>query len=113
MIILEKAITIEELRKLAENWFGDMVKGVGDIELGIISLDAELHSDLEEIMLENGSKQKDLWGFNLYPEFDGEDFIEYDSLINIRPGQGNRSRGVEDETIRKKLEETINKWIIR
>lgn len=111
MIIVDKVLNKEELQTLAETWFGDMVKGVADIDRGIIALDAELHSDLEQLLLENGSKQKDLWGFNIYPEELGDDFIEYDSLINIRPGQGNRSRGVEDDATREKLKETIIKWV--
>lgn len=88
-----------------------MVKAVVDVELGIVALDAELHSDLEAYCLENGSKQENLWGINYYPEIEGEDFIEYDSMINIRPGQGNKIRGVEDEAIRQKIVDATNKWI--
>ena len=68
-----------------------------------------VNADLEGFLLENGSAQKDLWGINLYPE-DDEDFIEYDSLINIRPMQGNRSRGVDDPIIRQRIAEVVAKW---
>jgi|TARA_B100000959_G_scaffold202277_1_gene211729 hypothetical protein len=43
----------------------------------IVAIDAELHSDLEALCLENGSRQNALWGINYYPEIDGEDFIEF------------------------------------
>jgi len=111
--ILDKEITIDELRSIAEIGFGEMVKAVVDVDLGIVAIDAELHSDLEAYCIERESKQKSLWGINYYPEMEGEDFIEYDSMINIRPTQGNKSRTVEDETIRKKIIDITNTWIKR
>lgn len=89
------------------NYFGDMVKAVVDIERKIIGVDAELHADIEWSLLSQGSLQYDLWGINLYPEMEGEDFIEFDSMINIRPGQGNRSRDVQDADTRQKIVETV------
>lgn len=111
MIILTQSISKSELSELAKACFGDMVKGVADVDKGLIALDAELHSDLEAMLLDQGSEQNSLWGFNLYPELEDEDFLEFDALINIRPAQGNRSRGVEDEYIQKKLKELIARWI--
>lgn len=92
---------------MAAAMFGDMVKAVVDIDRGIIAIDAELHSDLEALLIEDGSKQKDLWGINLYPEINGDGFIEFDSMINMRPLQGNRSRGVDNEDTRKKIIEVV------
>ncbi len=111
MIILTQPISKGELSELAKTYFGDMVKGVADVDKGLVSLDAELHSDLEAMLLDQGSEQNSLWGFNLYPELEDEDFLEFDSLINIRPAQGNRSRGVEDELIQQKLKDLMAKWI--
>lgn len=88
---------------MAANMFGDMVKAVVDVEKGLLAVDAELHSDLEALLLENGSEQKNLWGINFYPELQGDEFVEFDSMINMRPSEGNRSRGVESEVIRKKI----------
>ncbi|MDD6364827.1 MAG: DUF5674 family protein [Bacteroidales bacterium] len=113
MIILDKKITNEELKAIAANIYEDMVKAVVDIDTDTIALDAELHSDLETLMLRNGSLQESLWGINLYPDADDEDFIEYDSIINIRPRQNNRSRDVENEEIRQRIRETVNKYIER
>jgi hypothetical protein len=89
-------ISLDELRTLAEGRFGDMVKGVVDLERGILLLDADLHADQEASLLAEGSKQADLWGINLYPDIVGEDWLELDSMINLRPSFGNRSRGVDD-----------------
>lgn len=97
-------ISIAELKNMATNFFGDMVKVVVDIENKIIALDAQLHVDLELILLQSGSKQHNLWGINLYPAlFDQDDFIEFDSMINIRPNQNNLSRSVEDETVKNQI----------
>ena len=63
------------------------------------------------MLLEQGSEQEFLWGFNLYPDETGDDFIEFASLINIRAWQGTRSRDVEDENVRKQIEELVSKFV--
>jgi len=93
-------IAIDEVRALAEARFGDMIKGVVDLERGILLLDADLHADQEASLLADGSKQANLWGINLYPDVAGEDSLEFDSMINLRPSFGNRSRGVDDPATR-------------
>ena len=111
MQIIEK-ISKEELRQIADRTFGDMVKAVVDIAKEIVMIDAELHADIEQTMLENGSNQEDLWGINIYPDgFDDNGIVEFDSLINIRPWQNNRSRYVNDENIRKKIVEIVENKI--
>lgn len=104
-------ITVPELKEMAGNMFGNFVKAVVDVELGIMAVDAELHADLEALLLENGSKQENLWGINLYPELSGTDFVEFDSMINIRPSQNNRSRDVEDPKVREEILAIANKII--
>ncbi|MBO5634423.1 MAG: hypothetical protein J5907_03280 [Bacteroidales bacterium] len=89
-----------------------MIKCVADVRLGSLALDAELHADLERLLLENGSAEEDLWGFNLYPEEEGEDFIEYDSLINIRSWQNNPTRDVLDPDIREAIKRLVEQFII-
>jgi hypothetical protein len=112
MKILDKTITIAELKEAAKNTFGNMVKAVVDVEKKLIAIDAELHADLEALFIENGSKQEKLWGINLYPDED-EDFIEFDSMINIRPSQGNKSRGVDSAERQKEIIDIVNKWVKR
>lgn len=109
--VVEQAITKTELKDLAKERFGDMVKAVVDLERGIMAIGGELHSDEEALLLESGSKQENLWGINFYPDETSEGWIEFDSMINIRPSQGNRSRGVEDAEIRKKIIALANKLV--
>lgn len=111
MKITSQSISRSELNEMLPGYFGDMIKAVVDIQKTIIGLDAELHADIEKELLSQGSEQADLWGINLYPEMDGDDFIEFDSLINIRPYQGNRSRDVQDPTIRKRIVDVVNTLI--
>jgi hypothetical protein len=111
MEIIIKTLSLGELKQMAANTFGDMVKAVVDVDREFIAIDAELHSDLEALLLEDGSEQKNLWGINFYPEMHGDEFIEFDSMINMRPSQGNRSRGVENEEMRRKIIEIVTKRI--
>lgn len=113
MKLVENKINIQELKNIAENQFGDMVKAVVDAKKGIIVIGGELHADEEAMLLEKGSEQKNLWGINLYLEIDGEDWIEFDSMINLRPSQNNRSRGVEDIEIQKQIINIVNNLVQR
>jgi len=112
MKIIKDKISIQELKKMADNMFGDLVKAVVDVEKRIIAIDAELHSDEEATLIENGSKQENLWGINIYPE-NQEKLIEFDSMINLRPSQKNRSRGVDNPEIQKLIIEIVNEIIIK
>lgn len=98
---------------MAARSFGDLVKAVVDVERGIMSLDAELHSDEEAQLLEDGSEQQHLWGINLYPGVEGEGWVEFDSVINIRPWQDNRSRGVKDPQLRAQITQVVNRLVER
>ncbi len=98
---------------MAQSLFGNLVKGVVDVDRGILALDAELHSDLEAALLQDGSLQRDLWGINLYPDEPPENFLEFDSMINVRPSQNNRTRGVEDPATRQLILSVVNKRIQR
>ena len=96
-------LAVDDLKRMASDRFGDMVKAVVDVERGVMAVDAELHADQEASLIDEGSRQSDLWGINLYPDLDGEDFVEFDSMINLRPSQDNRSRGVEDQNLRARI----------
>lgn len=106
--IIEKPITRAEAREIAKAYYGDLVKGVVDIERGILALGGEWHIDANSKLIEYGSKQHMLWGFNFYPD---ENRIEYTSLINIRPAQYNRRIEIQDETLKKEMEKVIRKLI--
>jgi len=106
-------ISMEELRQLAARRFGDMVKAVVDLRRGILLLDAELHADQEAALLAEGSAQQDLWGINLYPDLPGPDWLEFDSMINLRPSFGNRSRGVDDPAVRAAIARLVDRVVRR
>ncbi len=113
MKIITETLKLDELKQMAVATFGNLVKAVVDVEREIIAVDAELHSDLEALLLKNGSKQRNLWGINFYPDIQGDDFVEFDSMINMRPSQGNRSRGIENEATRKNIIAIVAKRIKR
>ena len=106
-------ISIDELRTLARQRFGDMVKGVVDIARGILLLDADLHADQEAELLAEGSAQRNLWGINLYPDQASSDWLEFDSMINLRPSFGNRSRGVDDPATRDAIATLVDRLVLR
>jgi hypothetical protein len=110
--IIKESITRTELKKIAQEGFGDMVKAVVDIEKGIMALSGELHIDEQIILIEQeGSKQKDTWGINLYPNSAGDEFIEFDSMVNIKPQIGHKSRSVESTEIQQKIKAIVTALI--
>jgi hypothetical protein len=109
MKVITATLTQDELATMAVAMFGNMVKAVVDIDRELVAVDAELHSDLEALLLEGGSQQKSLWGINLYPDLPGDELVEFDSLINVRPSQGNRTRGVESGETRKHILAVVQK----
>ena len=113
MKLVNDPLSIAELTTMGNRMFGGLVKGVVDVKKNILILDAALHADEEQELLKQGSSQDDLWGINLYPELYGtDDFIEYDSMINVRPSLHNLSRTIESEEVKKKIVDLIQKLII-
>ena len=104
---------MDELRTLAEGRFGDMVKAVVDVKRGVMLLDADLHADQEAELLTEGAAQRDLWGINLYPGLPDVEWIEFDSMINLRPSFDNRSRGVDDSVTRATIAELVTRPVRR
>jgi hypothetical protein len=111
ILIVREPVTLDELRSLARAQFGEMVKAVVDVQQGIMAIGGELHADEEAVLLDEGSLQSDLWGINLYPDAAAAERVEFDSMINVRPAQGNRSRGVEDATRRERIQEIVNRLV--
>lgn len=109
MHLVDQHISLDELRQLAADRFGDLVKAVVDIRLGVMVVGAQLHADEEAFLLDRDSRQGDLWGINIWPEKPREEWIEFDSMINLRPSQGNRSRGVDDPDIQRVIVNVVTK----
>jgi len=105
--IITDYISRDTLLEMTKDYYGDLVKAVVDIKRAIMAVGGELHADEEKKLIDDGSRQEDLWGINFYPHEQGDDWIEFDSMINIRPARGNRSRGVEDENIQKEIRRIV------
>ena len=114
MKLIDQKITNEKLKEMSAKLFDGLVKAVVDVEEEIMVVDSELHADQEAYLLGQGSKQENLWGINIYPEQVGKDsWLEFDSMINLRPSQNNRSRSVEDENIRSKIITIVEKLVLK
>ena len=112
-ITASQPISLDDIRKLANGRFGDMVKAVVDVRRDIMLLDADMHADQEAELLADGSAQADLWGINLYPDAGEADWLEFDSMINLRPSSGNRSRGVDDAATRQIIDRLVGRLVQR
>ena len=110
--IVKHSISLTELQRIADETFGDLLKAVVDIKQEIIAVGAELHADAEVLLTEKeGSKREDTWGINIYPKKPKEEWIEFDSMINLKPLYGNRSRNVESHEIQNKIKSIVEKLI--
>ncbi len=111
--VIKDRISLEEAKQIATEFYGRMVKGVVDIEQEIVALGGEYHMDANVVLLEQGSNQQNVWGFNvhLYNDKNSDDWIEYTSLINIRPNQDNRSMIIENDELKAKIRKILEKII--
>lgn len=106
--IVKTSITQEELRALAHEQYGDLIKAVVDVAQGIMGVGGELHVDIQSLLVRDaGSRGDTTWGINLYLDQTGDDFIEFDSMVNLKPLSGNRTRGVENEETRVRIREIV------
>lgn len=111
MQIIRNKTSLSELQEIAKESFGDLVKAVVDIRKKIMVVGGELHADEEAFLLENGSKQEDIWGINIYPYKPKVEWIGFDSMINFRPSVGNFSRGIDNKEIQEKIETIVGSLI--
>ena len=109
--LISEPISTQQLREAGEELYGDMVKAVVDVEKEIMAVGAELHADEEAFLLERNSLQENLWGINLYTERAMPEMLEFSSMINIRPRQNNRSRGIEDSRLQERITAIVNKLV--
>lgn len=110
--ILRTVFQRKNLKGYIHTDFTDLVKAVVDVDRGIMAIGGELHADEERVLLDDGSTQQNVWGINLYPDKTGEEWIEFDSMINLRPRLGNRSRGIDDPVLREKIIAVVNAIIV-
>ena len=113
MKIISDMITTQELQQMAKVSFGNMVKAVVDIDKGIIAIDGELHADLEALLVQHGSLSENIWGINIYPDLKDFKFIDFESMLNVRPLQNNPGRTIQDEVIKDKIRHIISRLVVR
>jgi len=112
MKIVTEKISLDELKEMSTKMFGFLVKAVVDIEKEIMVVNAGMHADEEQLLLENDSQQENLWGINFYPErFPEQNWVVFDSMINLRPSWGNRTRGVDNPQIQEKIRAVVKKLV--
>ena len=109
--IIRQPIEKADIAAMAKVQFGDLVKVVVDVGRAVMAVGGELHADGEAALLEDGSRQEDLWGINLYPAKPEPAWIEFDSMINVRPSQGNSSRSVENAEMQARIHKVIAQMI--
>jgi hypothetical protein len=108
IVISSSRLPPEQIRRLVDAWFGDMVKIVVDVAAGVVAVGGELHADAEALLLEQGSRQEDLWGANYFPGLDPGQSVEFTALINIRPAHGNRSMDIQDGAVRERVRALVH-----
>ena len=111
ILMVREPITLADLEPLAKAWHGTLVKGAADCRRRVIALGGDWHMDANTALIADGSHQEDVWGFNIYPAERGADAIEYISLINIRPAQGNKAMELGDEMLRTKIREIVSNLV--
>ena len=111
--IIKEPISRKELIDIARRQFGDLIKAVVDVKQEIMAIGGELHADEEVALIEQeGSKREYIWGVNLYPKIKNEEWIEFDSVINLKPSCGNRSRGIDDSKVKERIKNIIEKLVL-
>ena len=112
MKIVEGTVSVAELTEMSKKMFGNTIKAFVDIEKEIMVIDAPMHADQEELLLESGSLQENLWGINLIPDkFGQEGFLVFDSMLNIKATCSNRTRGVDNPIIQARIRAIVNKQV--
>lgn len=97
---------------MAKKMYGSLVKADVDVAKKILVVDMGMHADGEAYLMEHGSKQDNLWGINLHPDDYGtDDFIEFGSMINIKPRQGNASKDVLDPGVRRQIIKIVGRVV--
>ena len=109
--IIREAMTAAEVRRLADETFGDMVKIVVDVDKGSLAAGGMLHADSEALLIEEASEQSNLWGANYFPNKDQGSRLEYTALINIRPEDEDPDQYLRSESLREKVREAVERWM--
>jgi hypothetical protein len=108
LIVLRELATPDQIMQLAEEYYGLRIKLAVDVTRGIVAGGGALHYDCEQALLDDGSRQEDVWGADWYPTTQS---VGYDSLINLRPKQGNRSTEIQDPGLRAQIDAIVRRLL--
>lgn len=103
IIAVDRRIPPTEPARLVALYFEDMVEYVVDLERGVAAVGGEMHADAEALLIASGSRQADPWGANYFPGRGRDGCLEFTSLINIRPSDGNRCMDIQDAAVRESV----------
>lgn len=109
--LLEKPVSMNDVRVFAQEDYGTMIKGTVDIVENKVAIGGDYHMETCELLVEHGSSHQNIWGFNIRFEENQAGILEFDSLVNIKPALGNKSRSVENPEVIEKATEIIHSWI--
>jgi hypothetical protein len=101
--LIKSKATSKQVSEMLKS-LGHYIKVAVDIERGILAGGGVMHADCEQLLIESGSKQKNVWGGDWHPK---DKRIEFESLIIIRPRQNNRSMKIQDSKIKDAVERII------
>ena len=105
--MIRQPATEQQIREMLQR-LGDYIKLAVDVDRGVLAGGGELHADCEEILLEDGSRQDDIWGADWKPE---QRLVEFHSFINIRPRLGNRSSEIQSRALRERIEAIVRRLL--
>ena len=109
--IIKQKITTPQLKQFAAEDYTTMIKGVADIEQEIMAIGGRLHAEAEAVLLDQSSRQENLWGFNIHFNKSKEEMVEYYSFINIRPNQNNFQMEIKNHELRNKIKKIVEAFI--
>ena len=107
ILLIRKRVKREEIQEMLKE-LEDYVKAAVDISREILAGGGRLHADCESLLLQEGSKQENIWGADWIPE---KREVRYEAMINVAPRRGNRSMVIQDPAIRSKVESVIRKLL--
>jgi len=104
ILIIRETATPEQIEEMSLPYEGLIIKLAVDVSNEILAGGGELHADCEQVLLKAGSRQEDIWGADWYPEVKR---VGFESLINIRPRQQNRSMEIQNPALRERIDTIV------
>jgi hypothetical protein len=107
IVIVREPVTPSELAEMRTE-SGSFIKLAVDLQRGVLAGGGELNADCEQALLQDGSQQQDIWGGDWFPDIQE---VGFESLINIRPRQDNRSLELQSPVVRQRFEAIVRRLL--